>query len=150
MVDSRLRMADAVRGVRGYWVQRPVMLSEAGPTPRRRVDLIDPAADLQQLADKVLAQAAENGSQRASRARVHSVDGLRQTAIAMTGGAALLSDHRLGAGSVHVLRGHAQLVAGEQTLDLKAGDCAPLPSGPHTIRGATETVILRSIPVGPY
>lgn len=125
-------------------------LSQAGPTPRRRVDRIDPAADLQQLADELLAQAAENKSQRASRARVHSVDGLRQTAIAMTGGAALLSNHRLDAGSVHVLRGHAQLVTGEETVDLTAGDCAPLPSGPHTIRGVTETVILRSVPAGPY
>ncbi len=75
----------------------------------------DAPIDLQAVADELLAQAAREHSQRAARTLPHPVDGLRQTVIALQGGATLQEHNSPGPASLLVLRGRARLIAGEQS-----------------------------------
>ncbi len=76
----------------------------------------DVPVDLPTLAGELLAQAACEHSQRAARTLPHPVDGLRQTVIALRGGAALHEHNSPGPAALLVLRARARLIAGEQAV----------------------------------
>ncbi len=121
--------------------------------PRRVANAVDtraPALGLQVLADELLAEAAAGGSLQASRPLPDSVSGLRQTLIALTGPVSVTSSEDCVAGSVHVLRGTARLVAGEICTELATLDDAPLPRGHHVISADAAAVLVLSVVVAPH
>ncbi|SEO61420.1 hypothetical protein [Trujillonella endophytica] len=106
-----------------------------------------PPTDLQALAEELLAQATGSGPGRAARTLPHPVDGLRQTVLALRGGAELSEHESPGSASLLVLRGRARLVAGEASVELSAQQVAPIPDRRHSLHADEDTVVLLSVAV---
>ena len=105
----------------------------------------DAPIDLQAVADELLAQAAREHSQRAARTLPHPVDGLRQTVIALQGGATLQEHNSPGPASLLVLRGRARLIAGEQSVTLDAHQYTAIPPRRHSLLADGDAVVLLSV-----
>lgn len=106
----------------------------------------DVPVDLPTLADELLAQACEH-SQRAARTLPHPVDGLRQTVIALRGGAALHEHNSPGPAALLVLRARARLIAGEQAVTVDAHQHIAIPPRRHSLHADGDTVVLLSVAV---
>lgn len=111
----------------------------------------DPAADdvvdLSALAEDLMGKAATEHSGRAGRTLPHPVDGLRQTVIALRGGAELGEHESPGAASLLVLRGHVRLVAGDRNIELGVHRIAPIPDRRHSLHADEDSVVVLSVAV---
>ena len=76
----------------------------------------------------------------------HPVEGLRQTLLAMLGGAELGSTKPRTA-SLVVLRGRIRLIAGQDTVELAAQQFSPVPDRRHSLHADEDSVVLLSIAV---
>jgi hypothetical protein len=112
-------------------------------------DLMAVALRLQMLADEMMAEAASRESLRSTRRLPDSVSGLQQTLIALAGASSVHPSDGRTEGSLHVLRGAARLVAGNDSIELQTHDYAPLPIGPHVISADVAAVILHSVVAPP-
>ena len=111
------------------------MTSDSGPV------------DLSALAEDLLAKAVGEHSGRAGRTLPHPVDGLRQTVIALRGGAELGEHESPGAASLQVLRGRVRLVAGDSSVELGAQAIGPIPDRRHSLHADEDSVVLLSVAV---
>jgi quercetin dioxygenase-like cupin family protein len=102
--------------------------------------------DLQELSDDLLRQATSTTAQRAARTLPHPVDGLRQTVIALAAGAELTEHESPGPATLHVLRGRVRLVA-RHTVELAAGQLAPIPDERHSLAAEENAVVLLSVAI---
>jgi len=101
---------------------------------------------LTSLADDLLGQAAEAHAGRAAATLHPFGDGrLRQTVIAMTSGTALADHESPGEATLQVLRGDVRLTWSGDSLDLTAGDIAPIPPQRHGLDAVGEAVVLLTV-----
>ena len=101
--------------------------------------------DLHALARELLQQAAAGSAGRAARTLPHPVDGLRQTVIALTAGAATDDHESPGAASLMVIRGRVSLLAGDDVLEVGAHSVVPVPDRRHALRAEEQSVVLLSV-----
>jgi quercetin dioxygenase-like cupin family protein len=109
----------------------------------------DGPVDVDALADTLLVQACGRQSGRAARTLPHTVDGLRQTVIALRDGAALQEHDSPGPAALLVLRGHARLVVGEDSVTLNTHQHLPIPPRRHALHAEGDAVVLLSVAVLP-
>lgn len=107
----------------------------------------DAPIDLHALADDLLGTATSESAGRAARTLAHPVDGLRQTVIALRGGAELGEHVSPGPASLLVLRGKVRLVAGDESVDLAAHTFTPVPNRRHSVHADEDSVVLLSVAV---
>jgi quercetin dioxygenase-like cupin family protein len=105
--------------------------------------------DLDELAGKLLADAAAESAGRAAHTLPHPVEGLRQTVIALVGGRQLAEHESPGAASLLVLRGRVRLVAGDRTDELGAHEICPIPDRRHSLQADEDSVVLLSVALLP-
>ena len=103
--------------------------------------------DLHQLSAELLERAAGERARRAGSTMPHPVDGLRQTLIALLGGAELGEHESPGPASLLVLRGRVRLLAGDQTVELGAHQFSPIPDRRHSLQADEDSVVLLSVAV---
>ena len=111
--------------------------------------MTDPAlpVDVHALAEELLAKATSERSGRAGHTLPHPVDGLRQTVIALRGGAELGEHESPGPASLLVIRGRVRLVAGEETVELTTHQIGPVPNRRHGLHADEDSVVLLSVAV---
>jgi quercetin dioxygenase-like cupin family protein len=107
----------------------------------------NPPVDVHALAEELLAKATRERSGRAGHTLPHPVDGLRQTLIALRGGAELGAHESPGAASLLVLRGRVRLTAGAETVELAAHQIGPVPNRRHGLHADEDSVVLLSVAV---
>jgi quercetin dioxygenase-like cupin family protein len=103
--------------------------------------------DLHQLAEELLERATNEQARRAGRTLPHPVDGLRQTVIALMGGADLAEHESPGPATLLVIRGRVRLVAGEQTVEVGAHQIVPIPNRRHSLHADEDSVVVLSVAV---
>ena len=86
-------------------------------------------------------------ARRAASTLPHPVEGLRQTLLALLGGAELGEHESPGPASLVVLRGRVRLIAGEDTVELGAQQFSPVPDRRHSLHADEDSVVLLSIAV---
>ncbi len=107
----------------------------------------DAPVDVDELAGQLLEKASTEHSGRAGRTLPHPVDGLRQTLVALRGGAELGEHESPGAASLLVVRGRVRLIAGEESTELTARQIFPIPDRRHSLRADEDSVVLLSVAV---
>ena len=110
-------------------------------------DFADDVVDLQELAAELLGRATSEDTGRAARTLPHPVDGLRQTVIALRGGAGTGEHQSPGPASLLVLRGRVRVVAGDRTLELRENQVGPLPNRRHHLQADEDAVVVLSVAV---
>jgi quercetin dioxygenase-like cupin family protein len=70
---------------------------------------------------------------------------LRQTVIALIGGAALAEHENPGEASVHVLAGRVRLSAGERSLEGQPGDLLVVPDSAHALEALEDSAVLLTV-----
>ena len=103
--------------------------------------------DLHQLSADLLERAGSENARRAARTLPHPVDGLRQTLIALLGGAELGEHESPGPSSLLVLRGRVRLLAGDETVQLDAHEFTPIPDRRHSLHADEDSVVLLSVAI---
>ena len=103
--------------------------------------------DVHALAAELLEQATSADSGRAARTLPHPVDGLRQTVIALRGGADLGEHESPGPASLLVIRGRVRIVAGERSIDLGPHQLTPIPDARHSLHADEDSVVVLSVAV---
>jgi quercetin dioxygenase-like cupin family protein len=103
--------------------------------------------DLQQLSVDLLDRAAGARVRRAASTLPHTGEGLRQTVIALLGGAELAEHESPGPASLLVLRGRVRLIAGDDTVELATHDLGPIPDRRHSLHADEDSVVLLSVAV---
>ena len=103
--------------------------------------------DVHALAAELLEQATSADSGRAARTLPHPVDGLRQTVIALRGGADLGEHESPGPASLLVIRGRVRIVAGERSMDLGPHQLSPVPDARHSLHADEDSVVVLSVAV---
>jgi quercetin dioxygenase-like cupin family protein len=103
--------------------------------------------DVDQLSAELLDRAARGSAHRAASTLPHPVDGLRQTLIALLGGAELGAHESPGPASLLVLRGRVRLLAGEETVELGAHEFTPIPDRRHSLHAEEDSVVLLSVAI---
>jgi quercetin dioxygenase-like cupin family protein len=100
-----------------------------------------------QLSAELLDRAARGSAHRAASTLPHPVDGLRQTLIALLGGAELGEHQSPGPASLLVLRGRVRLLAGDETVELGAHEFTPIPDRRHSVHADEDSVVLLSVAI---
>ena len=108
---------------------------------------VEGPVSLDDLADRLTAEAGGHSAQRAARTLPHPVDGLRQTVIALVRGQELAAHESPGPASLQVLRGTVQLVSDERSETLRAAQISPIPDRRHSLRADEDSVVLLSVAV---
>ena len=103
--------------------------------------------DVDQLSAELLDRAARGSAHRAASTLPHPVDGLRQTLIALLGGAELGAHESPGPASLLVLRGRVRLLAGAETVELGALEFTPIPDRRHSLHAEEDSVVLLSVAI---
>ncbi len=103
--------------------------------------------DLHQLSADLLERASGERAHRAATTLPHPVDGLRQTLIALLGGAELGEHESPGPASLLVLRGRVRVVAGAETVEIGAHQFSPVPDRRHSLHADEDSVVLLSVAV---
>ncbi|HET6394574.1 MAG TPA: LuxR family transcriptional regulator [Blastococcus sp.] len=103
--------------------------------------------DVHHLSAELLDRAARGSAHRAATTLPHPVDGLRQTLIALLGGAELGAHESPGPASLLVLRGRVRLLAGDETVELGAHQFSPIPDRRHSLHADEDSVVLLSVAV---
>jgi quercetin dioxygenase-like cupin family protein len=98
---------------------------------------------LTDLADTLVADARTASSGRVS----HTLHGgqesvMRQTLLALAAGRELGEHHGPPEATLQVLQGRVRLVAGEESLDLGAGEHALIPAERHSLHADEDAVVL--------
>lgn len=101
---------------------------------------------LTSLADELLADARQAHAQRAARTVYGGQEhALRQTMIALASGAGLSEHESPGEATLHVLDGNVRFVAGEDTVELGAGDHLVIPGVRHSLEATSDAVVLLTV-----
>ena len=122
------------------------MTTTEGLGPRVRL-VTESITDVHALAAELLEQATSADSGRAARTLPHPVDGLRQTVIALRGGADLGEHESPGPASLLVIRGRVRIVAGERSIDLGPHQLTPIPDARHSLHADEDSVVVLSVAV---
>ena len=96
------------------------------------------------LATKLLREAREHSSRRASRTIVSGTS-QRATLIALTQGTELAEHDSPPAATLQVISGSVRLHSGEHRWLLEAGDMVPIPPTRHALAADTDAVVLLTV-----
>lgn len=95
------------------------------------------------LADELLAEARRVSAGRAARTLTPGADRpVKQTLVALVEGVSLSEHNCPPAATLHVLVGQVGLIAGDEHVDLAAGDHAPIPPRRHSLRCVDDAVVV--------
>lgn len=109
--------------------------------------MVDTDSNLEDLATKHLQLAHDDQHGRSADILVH--DGpLRQTLIAMTGGSELGEHNSPPAASVLVLSGVVSVIAGDDTVTLRAGELRGLSHHRHSVAALEDSVFILTTVTG--
>jgi len=100
--------------------------------------------DLQQLADALLAEAAENHAGRAARTIVTGA-AQRATVIALREGTAMAEHDSPPAATLQVLTGRARLHTAGEEWTLQAGELVAIPPQRHGLQALTDVAVLLTV-----
>jgi quercetin dioxygenase-like cupin family protein len=103
--------------------------------------------DVHALGQELLEKATRAHSGRAGHTLPHPVDGLRQTVIALRGGAELGEHESPGPASLLVISGRVRVLAGEETVVLAAHEISPVPNRRHGLHADEDSVLLLTVAV---
>lgn len=113
---------------------------------RREPAQPDGPVTLVDLGDEVLAQARELQTGRSARTLTPGAGArLKQTLMALTEGAELAEHRAPGSATIQVLRGEVHLRSSATTLELSAGQWAPIPDETHDLRAMTDATLLLTV-----
>src|ERR671913_413019 len=98
--------------------------------------------DVHQLSAELLDRAARGSAHRAASTLPHPADGLRQTLIALLGGAELGEHESPGPASLLVLRGRVRVLAGGETVEIGTHQFSPVPDRRHSLQAEGDGVAL--------
>ena len=101
---------------------------------------------LADLETELLAAAKSASSGRAARTLIPGGGApLKQTVMALTAGSALADHDSPGAATLQVLKGTVRLSAGQQELQLDAGDHVAIPPERHGLAAVDDSVVLITV-----
>ena len=101
---------------------------------------------LQAMARELLDRARAGSGGRAAATVIGGHEKvLRQTVIAMAGGAVLGEHENPGEASVHVLAGRVRLEAGQDSWEGRQGDLLVVPAAPHSLRALEDSAVLLTV-----
>lgn len=101
---------------------------------------------LQAMARELLERARAGGAGRAAATVIGGHEKvLRQTVIAMAGGAVLGEHGNPGEASVHVLAGRVRLEAGRDSWEGRPGDLLVVPASPHSLHALEDSAVLLTV-----
>jgi quercetin dioxygenase-like cupin family protein len=101
---------------------------------------------LEALGRRLLQQAATIGSSRSADTVYGGHEHvLRQTVIAMIGGAVLGEHDNPGEATVQVLSGRVRLSAGEESWDGRTGDLLIVPDSRHSLEALEDSTVLLTV-----
>jgi len=101
---------------------------------------------LDAIARERLAEATGSSAGRSSETVVGGHEKvLRQTVIAMAGGAVLAEHENPGEASVHVLAGRVRLEAGQHSWEGRPGDLLVVPASPHSLHALEDSAVLLTV-----
>lgn len=104
------------------------------------------ALDLEEAADRLLAKLPGHRRQTENLAKEA---GVSVVLMAMEAGDAIAEHSAKGAVTVHLLRGHAVLTAGDQSFELRPGKLVLLqPEVRHDIRAEVQSVVMLTVSGG--
>lgn len=93
-----------------------------------------------------LLKRARDGSGRAADTVIGGHERvLRQTVIALAGGATMGEHENPGEASVQVLAGRVRLAAGENSWEGRAGDLLEVPDSPHSLEALEDSALLLTV-----
>lgn len=116
---------------------------------RREPAQPDGPVTLVELGDEVLAQARELQTGRSARTLTPGAGApLKQTLLALTEGAELAEHRAPGSATIQVLRGEVHLRAAGTTLELSAGQWAPIPDEVHDVLALSDATLLLTVASG--
>jgi quercetin dioxygenase-like cupin family protein len=121
------------------------LVAEAGPT-RAGHDGGMQKLSLEATARELLEKARSGSGGRAATTVIGGHEKvLRQTVIAMVGGASLAEHESPGEASVHVLSGRVRLSAGQHSWDGRHGDLLTVPDAPHSLEALEDSAVLLTV-----
>jgi quercetin dioxygenase-like cupin family protein len=101
---------------------------------------------LDAVAREQLKQAKENSNKRSAKTvyggHEHS---LRQSVIALAGGAVMADHISPGEATLQVLQGRVRLTAGKDTWDLRSGDLLDIPGDRQSVEAIEPSVLLLTV-----
>ena len=101
---------------------------------------------LDATARELLEKARSGGGGRAASTVIGGHEKvLRQTVIAMVGGASLAEHESPGEASVHVLAGRVRLKAGRDSWDGRRGDLLMVPAASHSLEALEDSAVLLTV-----
>lgn len=113
---------------------------------RRQPETPDGPLELASAGDDLLAEAAGMGSGRASRTLTPGAHApLKQTLVALCAGTGLSEHAANGPATIHVLRGHAMINTGHDSMEVAAGEWAVIPEERHDLQTGEDTVVLITV-----
>ena len=109
----------------------------------------DDSVDLAQLGEELLQAARDSSSGRSARALLRGPGaGLTQTLLALTAGQRLDEHENPEVATLHVLEGRIDLLAGDRSYPLSAGQWRPIPAMRHSVESHEDAVVLLTVSAG--
>jgi len=101
--------------------------------------------DFAELCDALLGRARDGSGRAADTIHGGSDHALRQTVVAIVGGAELSEHESPGEATLQVLAGSVELRAGDDTTPLTAGQYSAIPPARHSLFATTDSVVLLTV-----
>lgn len=119
---------------------------EHGDAPRRTPAIPHGAVALDEIAAELLDEARAASARRAARTLTPGRDAaLSQTVLALLAGTALGEHPAPGLATLQVLTGRGELIAGDEHLEVRAGQWTAIPDRPHSLRADEDLVVLLTV-----
>jgi quercetin dioxygenase-like cupin family protein len=101
---------------------------------------------LQAMARELLERARDSGPDRTATTVLGGHEKvLRQTVIAMRGGAVLGEHENPGEASIYVLAGRVRLSAGQDSWEARPGDLLEVPPSSHSLEALEDSAVLLTV-----
>jgi quercetin dioxygenase-like cupin family protein len=137
--SPKRRVVDAA-GAGGVW-------RADDPAARHRPpQLVPSVSDLDELAEELLARAADDETRRAAQVVV-SLPDLRSTVVALAAEAELPDNEPGNGASLQVLRGQVTLRTADQQVAVSPGQLVAVPAQRHSIRAEEDSALLLTVPL---
>ena len=109
----------------------------------------EPPVDLVGLGQKLLGEARESSGRSALTLTPSEGGPLKQTLIALCAGTELTEHPSPGPATIHVIEGRGTLRCGDETLEVAAGQWAPIPLDQHGLTADEDLVAMLTVVPNP-
>ena len=104
------------------------------------------AVDLERLADEIRDEARTAPAGRAARNLLPGPGAaLTQSVMGLAAGRQLAEHDNPGVATLQVLRGRVAIRAGDEEVELEAGQWAPIPAGRHSVHSHADAAMLLTV-----